>query len=363
MKKKVLINCCLLSDHKRGMGVYLENVLKNLAELQEHELILVVNNTYANKLLNKLNRVNHKVIKFPLPLVLVEQFILPFLLLFYKPSLYVNSGNTATLVSLGIPYIMLIHDISYTKPSSVVPSSNSIKRKLGKVYRKTSIFLKIKKATHIITVSEFARNDIQKQYFVSEKKISVVPNGIAPEFIFSGTSNLPNKRVPRLVFITGSDEQKNMRRTLSALKSCYDDNRFSLDTIIVGMDSDIYGYNLDSRVNFVGYKYNNQLPKILAESDFFMLPSLYESFGIPALEAYSSGCKLYLSNLGALNSIFGNRAVYFDPWSKDEIKGAFDDMQQKKYSAPNRTNDQNFLQKYLWIESARKFSSLIEELS
>ena len=361
--KKILINCCLLNPRKRGMAVYLENILQELNGLENYELILIVKNKFALDLISNMSKNNFIPIKVSAPLVLVEQFIIPFLLLIYKPVLYINSGNTATLVSFGVRYILLMHDISFTKPSSMVPSSNSLKRKLGKIYRKTLVSLKIKKAFHLITVSEFASKDIQQQYSIPQNKLSVVPNGIAPEFIFGKISRSLENRVRRVVFITGSDEQKNMRRTLSALKSCYNNKKFDLETVVVGINRDIYGYDFGPKVKFIGYQDNKKLPMLLANSEFFMLPSLYESFGIPALEAYSSGCQLYLSKLGALNSIFGNRAVYFDPWEQEDIERAFYDMNARPINEGHSNVDDHFTQEYLWKNSADKLSQLIKDLA
>ena len=50
--KKILINCCLLNQKKRGMAVYLENILQELGEQENNELILIVRNKYAFDLIN-----------------------------------------------------------------------------------------------------------------------------------------------------------------------------------------------------------------------------------------------------------------------------------------------------------------------
>ena len=93
-----------------------------------------------------------------------------------------------------------------------------------------------------------------------------------------------------------------------------------------------------------------------------MLPSLYESFGIPALEAYSSGCLLYLSKLGALNSIFGANAVYFDPWEEKDIERVLCEMNVSSYFDESINFDHQFSEEFLWEKSADKLSSLVIKL-
>ena len=58
----------------------LENILKELKDLDDFQLILVVNNGYASSLLSSMQKSNFKTLKISAPLILVEQFVIPFLL-------------------------------------------------------------------------------------------------------------------------------------------------------------------------------------------------------------------------------------------------------------------------------------------
>jgi glycosyltransferase involved in cell wall biosynthesis len=53
-----------------------------------------------------------------------------------------------------------------------------------------------------------------------------------------------------------------------------------------------------------------------------VLPSLYEGFGLPVLEAFSCGCPVAVSRTSALPEVAGNAAVYFDPLDEDSIREA-----------------------------------------
>jgi glycosyltransferase involved in cell wall biosynthesis len=56
----------------------------------------------------------------------------------------------------------------------------------------------------------------------------------------------------------------------------------------------------------------------------FVFPSLYEGFGIPILEAFSTGCPVILSNTSSLPEIGGDAALYFDPYSINNMRSIID---------------------------------------
>jgi len=64
----------------------------------------------------------------------------------------------------------------------------------------------------------------------------------------------------------------------------------------------------------------NQLSKLYSKATAFVFPSLYEGFGIPILEAFTSNCPAILSNTSSLPEIGGDAAVYFDPYSVDDMR-------------------------------------------
>ena len=153
MRKTVALNGLLLTSKLRGMGVYLKNILAKA----EHEPISVL---VPKKELKSTPKQETKQSLVAMNSQYFEQLYFPFMTFFIRPTFTVHSGNSCSLIPCAGREILLIHDVSYLKGSSTVPGSNSLKRKLGKIYRSLTIRAGINRAHKIVTVSEFAKDDI-----------------------------------------------------------------------------------------------------------------------------------------------------------------------------------------------------------
>ena len=105
--------------------------------------------------------------------------------------------------------------------------------------------------------------------------------------------------------------------------------------------------NIQDRV-FCKFIAEEEIGALYAKAIAFVFPSLYEGFGIPMLEAFSSGCPVIASNRGSLPEIGGEAAVYFDPYSVDDMRSVIDNV----LTSP--TIQRGLAQKGL--EQAKKFS-------
>jgi len=227
------------------------------------------------------------------------------------------------------PLVLTVHDICYaTNPewfsardlrvlSTVVPRS-------------------IRKAPHVITDSSSARLQIMETYRVPEEKISAIPIGPGPgaEPITSEEARrelsgleLPLGR-PFVLTVGNLQPRKNLVRLLSA----YDEllaRGCDADLVIVGprryrADEIFKAVRNPGRVHFTDYITDRQLAACYRSSTMLVLPSLYEGFGLPALEAMAHGIPVACSNAGALPELCGEAAVLFDPLSVDAIADAME---------------------------------------
>jgi glycosyltransferase involved in cell wall biosynthesis len=229
------------------------------------------------------------------------------------------------------PIVLTVHDICYaTNPEWF---SQRDLRVLSNVVPRS-----IKKATHVITDSQSARTQIIHHYGVPEAKISAIPigPGAAAEAItleaarteVAALGLAPDR--PYMLTVGNVQPRKNLARLLDAFAELVSSRGHDLDLVIVGprrfRADDIIrsSERVSQRIRFTGYVTDRQLAACYRCSSLFVLPSLYEGFGLPALEAMTHGVPTACSDAGALPEVCGEAAVMFDPHSVDAITNAVD---------------------------------------
>ena len=193
-----------------------------------------------------------------------------------------------------------------------------------------------KKAKKIITISNSSRNDIIKEYGVSGKKVIVVYPGIKSEtnlkFKMQNSKLLEEKfdiKGEYILFVGTLQPRKNIEKLIEALTIVKNKN---LELVIVGkkgwMYEDILSapikYKVSDRVKFLDNVNDEDLPSFYKNADCFVLPSLYEGFGLPILEAMQYGCPVLASNVSSLPEAGGDAAIYFDPQNTEDIAEKID---------------------------------------
>ena len=358
---KILIDCCLISAEMRGMGVYLWNILPAISRIPNSSFLLVTNNHSGySKLKNMFGgypNVEVKIAKAPQPLY--EQILLPIIAFSNKPDLYISSGNTSSLLRISDKQVSLIHDVYYLKDKENSSEANSFKRMIGRFYRKLTISISAKRSIQVITVSEFARADIIEELGIDRRLVSVVPNGI----------DVPVRREfltkeSRLLFVSGSDRQKNLHGILPKLLSNSDVRAKFTSIDVVGVNNAAeLGIADDDLMVFHGYCEYDFVQNLYRYCSHFMIPSLYESFGIPAIEALVSGCRVVSTNRGALPEVLSGNAIYFDPLSVDSVEK----MVKELLHSESLTNEECLLQmdfasRYSWDNARDAFCTVIDTI-
>jgi len=195
----------------------------------------------------------------------------------------------------------------------------------------------IRKAAQVITVSESARRQIVEHYRVPEEKISAIPNGpgpgsepIAPEDARQELAALGfNPKRPYLLSVGNLQPRKNLIRLIEAFNKLTKRGH-NFDLVIVGPQhyraEEVFraAGSANERIHFTGYVTDRQLAACYRCSTTFVLPSLYEGFGLPVIEAMAHGIPVACSKAGALPEVCGDAAVLFDPLSVESMVDAVD---------------------------------------
>jgi glycosyltransferase involved in cell wall biosynthesis len=226
------------------------------------------------------------------------------------------------------PVVVTVHDISFTSHPEWFSARDL--RVLS-----MTVPWSMRRAARIVTVSELCRTEIIERYGVPEKSVVTIPNAAGP-----AAQPLPeaeaeeeltklglDPRRPYLLAVGNLQPRKNLSRLIEAFRRLVASG-INLDLVIAGprhyLGDEVLaaGHEAGERVRFTGYLSDRQLAACYRCAEIFVFPSLYEGFGIPALEAMAHGVPVASSTGGALPEVCGDAALYFDPLDVEAIEGA-----------------------------------------
>jgi glycosyltransferase involved in cell wall biosynthesis len=195
--------------------------------------------------------------------------------------------------------------------------------------------------SHIITVSEFTKKDIAKEFSLDENKFRVVHNGINNEFFYP-KQNGPRPENSLIVTNSADTPLKGLNFLLEAVAEIRKKQPIKL-TVIGQPKKDGIIENLVAKlgvrdiVHFTGRIENEEFADYYAQSTIAVVPSLYEGFGIPAAEAMASGVPLISTSGGALPEVVGDAGMIVPPADAKALAGAITYLlnapdERKKYA-------------------------------
>lgn len=246
-----------------------------------------------------------------------SQIFLPLSLLKIKLDLFFSPAHYAPRF-VKIPYVVTIHDLSFFRYPE-----DFRKRDLLKLIFWTNY--SIKQAKKIIAVSQTTKKDIMKIYQIPEEKVKVIYNGYEKSRSRTGhwLSNIPKKY---FLYVGTLQPRKNLSTLVNAFN--FFQKKFpQFELVIAGKKGWLYDnlfkqvsdLGLTEKVFFTGYISNKQLEFLYRHAFAFVLPSLYEGFGIPILEAMSFNCPVISAYSSSLPEIGADACLYFNPLDEKDL--------------------------------------------
>lgn len=290
----------------------------------------------------------------------------------YKPDIFISTDGFLSL-NTQVPTLLVIHDLGFEHYPEHTPGI------VSKYYRKfTPMYAH--KADHIVTVSEFSKNDIVKQYQVDPQKITVAYNGAHEQYgpLDEASQQLIRQQYtdgkPYFLYVGSVHPRKNVQRLLLAYDALRKENTCDHKLLIVGRmawktdeTKQVFeSLTFKEDVVFAGHLQLDDLTGVMASADAFVYPSLFEGFGIPVVEARYAGVPVISSNSSSLPETAGEHAIYFDPENIADITAGMDKFLRERtaYKALAIADTQvrfefNWETSYLTINTA--LEHLIEE--
>jgi glycosyltransferase involved in cell wall biosynthesis len=200
----------------------------------------------------------------------------------------------------------------------------------------------VKRASRILTVSEFSRSTILRAYDVPAEKVRVIPNAANPDFRVIGRERAQKAVRERLrfdapfVFSVGDlqprKNQIGLIAAFSKLLTAHPHLRHHL--VLTGKETwftpkvreAARACGFASRIHFTGFVSDPELLDLYNACECFVFPSFYEGFGLPILEAMACGRAVACSNTSAMPEVADGAGLLFDPRQIEEIARALTDI-------------------------------------
>ncbi len=192
-----------------------------------------------------------------------------------------------------------------------------------------------KRADHILTVSEFTKQETEKFLGVKPEKMTVLHLGVDHEVYHPGYSQEEIARVREkygiperyLLYLGTLEPRKNIARMIRAYARARDGIADFPKLVLAGRKGWMYDeifaqvteLHLEDQVIFTGYVDINEPPVLMCGAVAFLFPSLYEGFGIPPLEAMACRTPVLTAQAASLPEVVGDAGILVDPYSEEEM--------------------------------------------
>lgn len=241
--------------------------------------------------------------------------------LFHAPDFFLPPVRPGTRT------VVTVHDLSFIRePETVMPGMMA--------HLTTWVPRSVQRANHVIAVSEATRQDLIEFYQTPPEKISVLYHGVTADFqpvadpgrLAAVRQKYGLGKEPFILSVGTLQPRKNYHRLIQALARLDD----CLTLVIVGSKgwhyknilAEVARLGLERRVHIPGFAADADLPALYSAASLFVYPSLYEGFGLPALEAMACGVPVIASNQSSLPEVVGEAGLLVDPHQAEDIAAA-----------------------------------------
>jgi len=293
-----------------------------------------------------------------------EQVWLPRLLAKYHIDVVHSLGYVGPLVA-SCPSVVTIPDLNYIAMKQTMPG---MKRTILRFFSIQSA----QRANHVITISRFSKGEICRTIKLNPGKITVTHLGAMRNADSNSSGNWAELtrryciRAPYVVAFGGRTLNKNIPhliRAFALVKDAFPHSLVLIGHIPSNVDLATESKEIRDRVTITGYVPEEHVLPLLNHADLFVLPSLYEGFGLPVLEAQQADVAVACSTAGSLPEVGGGGALYFDPTSVEHIADTIrrclaDATLRSQLILKGRAN----LARFSWNNTARETLSVYQDV-
>lgn len=365
---KILIDARLYGLENAGLGRYLINLVGELAKIDsKDEYVLLLRKKYFDSL--DLPKNWKKVLTDFRHYSFTEQIKLPGIIKKENPDIVHFPHFNIPIFYRG-KFVITIHDMLMHDfvglSASILPVPVYFLKQL--VYR--IVFRRaILASSKIITPSNAVKDEIVKYYNVNSSEIETVYEGFDERIGINESYTPPN---PYFVYAGNAYPHKNLDRLIEAIVALNSGSDKKIMLLIASarnvfvrrLEKVIEKLKAQDFVKLLGFVPDAQLGGLFKNSLGFVSPALSEGFGLPGIEAMNAGTLLLASEIPVFKEVYGNHAIYFNPFDFTSIEKAMQnviemDPETRKYRIEEA---QKFSKRYSWAKMAKETLEVYDEV-
>ena len=329
---RVAIDARLLAYQRAGTATYIRGILQGLRQAKSIADDLLVLASRKDRDLDWLGGMNRRIVWTPCHHRL-ERWALGLELATVSVDV-VHSPDFIPPFRLGRRWarVMTVHDLAFLRFPNLL--TDDARRYYGQIHRAVG------EAERIIAVSEATRRDLLELTPAVAEKLVVIPEGVAREFVPSDSSAAGAEvatrfglRGPFFLFVGTLEPRKNLRRLIEGFANFRGRVGEAGPTLVLAgrrgwLADDLVDLArpLGDAVRFLGAVDQEGLVALYNATLALVLVSVYEGFGLPALEAMACGRPTLVSDSGSLPEVVGDAGLLVSPTDVDAIARALEHL-------------------------------------
>jgi len=368
---RIAIDARWVSSQLDGIGRYTLNLIFALASIdEENEYIIYLRSEHiADALYRRLGEQENFQLRIPHvpPLSLRDQVLFPIIICQDKPDLIHFPSFAYPYLLTGIQKLVTIHDLTPLAFPHLFRKTK--KGRIAPLYR-VMVTLATRRAQYIIAVSQSTKNDLCRLLNIAEDKVVVIYNGVEDRFHTRDARAITYVRkkyefpAKFILHVGRYDPAKNVLTLIEAFDLLKKQSEMEdVKLVMVGAKTlqypeikavvDNRGLNRD--VIFTGYLDDEDLPSVYRAAMVLVLPSIYEGFGLPALEAMACGTPVITSNTSSLPEVVGEAGIMVEPRDVHALAEAMElVLMDKHLRSELRARGLERARQFTWEKAARE---------
>ncbi len=265
--------------------------------------------------------------------------------------------------------VTAIHDLSYEH----LPETFT---RLARARMQLTIRRTAKNSAHIVTCSEYSRQDLIATYDLAPEKVTMIP--LAAASIYKQVTDADEIIRMREKYDLSGDfilgvgsiqPRKNLVRLIEAYSALVKRRDDVPPLVLVGKNAWLFEETINAvkengvrdRVRFTGFVPEEDLPALYTAALCFVYPSFFEGFGLPPLEAMHCGTPVITGDRTSLPEVVGDAALLVDPFNTRAISSALEQMIADN-ALRERLSKLGFerAKQFSWLRAARQTLNVFE---